>query len=311
MRYQTMSLEQCFEGEKRIMMEGALGERLKREYRLEPDLHVALAAMVETEQGRTALRALWGEYRSIAQAHGLPFLAATPTRRADRDRIRLSGYSGAILKDNVDLLRAIGAEDLLPMYVGGLMGCKGDAYTGEGALHEQEARRYHAWQAKSLVKAGVDFLMAGIMPTVPEAAGMAQAMSETGLPYLISFTIQEDGRLIDGTTIHDAIVRIDRAAQTRPVCYMTNCVHPAIVRQALAQPWNRTAVVWERFRGVQANTSLLPYAELDGAADLHCSDPCALALEMEALSREMDLKIWGGCCGTDGRHMEEMAKRIE
>ena len=66
------------------------------------------------------------------------------------------------------------------------------------------------------------------------------------------------------------------------------------------KPWRSRGTepqLWERFQGVQANTSPLPYAQLDGAADLHCTDPCALALEMEALGREMNLKIWGGCCG--------------
>lgn len=306
-----MGLEQCFQREKYIMMEGALGERLKREYGLKPDPFVGLAAMVETEQGRAALRELWGEYRSIAQAHRLPFLAATPTRRANLERIGHSGRGGSILEDNVDFLRQIKAESPLGMYVGGLMGCKGDAYTGGGALCEQEARKFHSWQAERLAKAGADFLMAGIMPTVPEAVGMAQAMAETGLPYLISFTIQSDGRLIDGTSIHDAIVHIDAAVRTPPLCYMTNCVHPAIVRQAVTQPWNRTAVIQKRFQGVQANTSPLPYAQLDGAADLYCTEPGALAQEMEALSRQLDLKIWGGCCGTDGRHMREMAGRMK
>ena len=306
-----ISLEKCFQREKHILMEGALGERLKREYQLTPDPVVALASMTETEQGRTALGEIWGEYIAIAQKYRLPFLATTPTRRANRERISLSGFGDSILKDNVDFLKEIRAESPISMYVGGLMGCKGDAYTGEGALCEREAQTFHGWQVEALAEAGVDFLMAGIMPTLPEAVGMARAMSETDLPYLISFTIREDGRLIDGTSIHDAIIRIDGAVSTRPVCYMINCVHPVIVRKALAQPWNRTTAVQERFQGVQANTSPLPYARLDGATDLHCTDPCALALEMAALGREMKLKIWGGCCGTDSRHMEEMAKRMK
>lgn len=304
-------LEQCFHRENHLLMEGALGERLKREYQLAPDPVVALASMVETAQGRTALGEIWGEYIAIAQKYRLPFLATTPTRRANRERISLSGFGDSILKDNVDFLKEIRAESPTSMYVGGLMGCKGDAYTGAGALGEREARVFHSWQAQRLAAAGVDFLMAGIMPTAPEAAGMARAMSETGLPYFISFTIQADGRLIDGTSIHDAIVHIDGAVRIRPVCYMANCVHPTIVRKALAQPWNRTTAVQERFQGVQANTSPLPYAQLDGATDLHCTDPRALALEMAALRREMNLKIWGGCCGTDSRHMEEMAKRMK
>ena len=47
-----------------------------------------------------------------------------------------------------------------------------------------------------LNEADVDFLYAGIMPVLSEAAGMARAMSETGLPYIISFTVQQNGSFI-------------------------------------------------------------------------------------------------------------------
>ena len=196
------------------------------------------------------------------------------------------------------------------MYVGGLMGCKGDAYTGEGALAEQEAFSFHRWTVEQFYKAGADFLYAGIMPVLSEAAGLARAIDDTGLPYIISFTIQEDGKLIDGTTIADAIRYIDSITTNKPVCYMTNCVHPSIVRQALMQPFNRNDMVRERFRGIQANTSPLSYAELDGAEDLHCSEPEDFAEEMIKLQSVADIKIWGGCCGTDCRHMACVARKL-
>lgn len=147
------------------------------------------------------------------------------------------------------------------------------------------------------------------MPTLPEAAGMAQAMSDTGLPYIISFTIQADGRLIDGTTIADAIDWIDRAADHAPACYMTNCVHPSIVFRALEQPFNRCEIVARRFLGVQANTSPLSYKALDGAVELKSSEPEALGRSMMRLREVMDIRIFGGCCGTDERHMEAIARR--
>lgn len=154
-------------------------------------------------------------------------------------------------------------------------------------------------------------MYAGIMPTLFEAAGLARAIDDTGLPYIISFTIQADGKLIDGTTITDAIRYIDRVTTNKPVCYMTNCVHPSIVCKALAQPFNQNETVKERFLGIQANTSPLSYAELDGAEELHCSEPEEFAEEMIKLQRVTDIKIWGGCCGTDHRHMEYLARKVK
>ena len=92
---------------------------------------------------------------------------------------------------------------------------------------------------------------------------------------------------------------------------MTNCVHPSVVCKALLQSFNWNETVKERFLGIQANTSPLSYAELDGAEDLHCSEPEEFAEEVIKLQRVADIKIWGGCCGTDCRHMECVARKVE
>lgn len=313
-----MSFTECIKQNSSILMEGALGERLKKEYGLKFDDHVAMAKLIYDEKGANALNELWQGYMDIARQYQLPFLAATPTRRANQERVKQAGYSESIIYDNVCFLREIQKNSGLEMYIGGLVGCKGDAYTGEGALTEEEAYHFHKWQADSFASAKVDFLYAGIMPVLSEAAGMAQAMADTGLPYMISFTIQSDGKLIDGTTITEAIQYIDCKTTRNPICYMTNCVHPEIVFQALSQPFNRNQTIHSRFWGIQANTSPLSYAELDRAAeegaessiDLKCSEPEKFAEEMLKLRKINSFKIWGGCCGTDQRHMKFVARKL-
>ena len=306
-----MNFRECLNQNQFVLMEGALGERLKREYSLAFDEHIAMAGLIYEEKGASALRTLWNEYTDIARKHQLPFIATTPTRRANRERIAKSNYSETVIWDNVAFLKNIQRNCGIEMYVGGLMGCKGDAYTGEGALTEREALEFHKWTVEQFYKADVNFLYAGIMPTLPEAAGLARAIDDTGVPYIISFTVQQDGKLIDGTTIADAIRYIDGITTNQPVCYMTNCAHPSIVCKALTQPFNRNETVRERFRGIQANTSPLSYAELDGAEDLHCSEPEDFAEEMIKLQSVADIKIWGGCCGTDCRHMEFVARKLK
>jgi len=305
-----MNFRQCIEQQNSILMEGALGERLKREYNLQLDDNVGLAKLVYDPNGQFALKSIWQEYIQIAKAYQLPFLAMTPTRRANKECVDRAGCDASIITDNVQFLRSIQQESQIEMYIGGLMGCKGDAYTGKNALSENDAHVFHSWQAKLFGEANVDFLFAGIMPTLPEAAGMAKAMADTGVPYIISFTIQNDGRLIDGTTIHDAIAYIDGAVMVKPMCYMTNCVHPRIVHDALSKSFNQSDLVQKRFLGIQANTSPLSYEELDGSIDLKCSDPESFAEEMMSLRRDNKIKIFGGCCGTDNRHMEQVARRL-
>lgn len=305
-----MDFLQCFQQCDTLMMEGALGERLKREFFLQFDPHVAMARLVCSEEGSAALRNLWRGYREVADRFGFPFLATTPTRRANLERMRRGGFSAETIGENLRFLRSVQKERPTPMFVGGLMGCKGDAYTGEGALSVREARRFHAWQAEKFAVAGADFLMAAIMPTLSESIGMAQALSDVGTPYLISFTIQADGRLIDGTSISEAIETIDRETIHPPVCYMTNCVHPRIVFSALTQKCNQTDWVQERFLGIQANTSPLSYAELDRSEELKCSSPEILAEEMVRLREISRIKLFGGCCGTDVTHLEAIGRKL-
>ncbi|MGE4353034.1 MAG: homocysteine S-methyltransferase family protein [Oscillospiraceae bacterium] len=305
-----MHFKTCIEKRHSILMEGALGERLKREFHLNFDKYVMMAKLIYDTNGRFALKSLWQEYINIAAKYELPFLATTPTRRANKERVEQASCNSEIIIDNVKFLHKIQQESNLEMYVGGLMGCRGDAYTGKNALSARDARIFHKWQADLFCAAEADFLYAGIMPTLPEATGMAQAMSETGLPYIISFTIQKDGKLIDGTTISKAIATIDNSVDGKPICYMANCVHPSIVYEALSQPFNQNTLVKNRFLGIQANTSPLSYAELDGSLDLKCSDPMQFAEAMLKLRNISNIKIFGGCCGTDNRHMEQIAKRL-
>ena len=306
-----MDFETCIASHSSVLMEGALGERLKREYGLTINGSVAMADLIYSQQGRLALDTLWRGYMGIAEKYNLPFLATTPTRRANKQQVIQAGYDEAIIEDNVRFLRKINETSNIEMYIGGLMGCKGDAYTGAGALNIEEAHDFHHWQAQLFKFAKADFLYAGIMPVLTEATGMARAMSDTGIPYIISFTIQKDGKLIDGHTIDYAIRFIDDNVSRKPVCYMTNCVHPAILRSALSQPENRTEAVRARFCGIQANAACLSLQELDNSCALKTSDAKELAEEFRLLHRDFPLKIYGGCCGTDDSHIREMIKVLQ
>lgn len=305
-----------------MLMEGALGTRLKAEYGLEFDEAVAMAGLVYQENAREALGRLWGEYYQVAAAAGWPFLATTPTRRANRERVRASRFSPErIIGDNVDFLKEVrlscqegprAGAFAPPMYIGGLMGCRGDAYRADQALTPEEGEYFHRWQAERFAGAGMDFLYAGIMPALPEAIGMAKAMAGTGLPYLISFMVRRDGRLPDGTPVSAAVREIDRQTGSAgmPLCYMSNCVYPGILAAALAAPENRTPWLYQRFRGIQANASALSPEELEASAGPLAAEPDEWAAEVAKLRRLMRLTIVGGCCGTNAGHLASVVRAL-
>lgn len=298
------------------MTEGALGIRLRNEYGIVYDSEVANASLIYREDARAAIRKITGQYLEIATGYQLPMMFMTLTRRASRDNVRNSSYNAALIRDNVEFYRSMLKEAMdrnpahTELYLGGMMGCKGDAYKGTGSLTVNEAYEYHSWQTELFAEAKVDFLYAAIMPTLPEAIGMAKAMSETGLPYIISLMIRANGRMIDGTTIHTAIETIENSIEIKPIFYMTNCVHPVNVGKALAWEFNQTELVRKRFRGIQANASPLTPEELDGRSDVISSEPSELAEEIMKLHLSHGFQVLGGCCGTDERHIEELAMRI-
>lgn len=306
-----MNFETCFNTSSAILMEGALGERLKREFNIKFDDIVAMAGLIYNPDSKQAMQNIFEEYMKIAEKYDLPFIATTPTRRANKERVMQSDFNEKIIEDNVRFLQQIKNNTSSNMFVGGLMGCKGDAYKAKEILSIEEAKEFHSWQANLFKNSGVDFLFAGIMPTLTEAIGMAKAIEITGVPYIISFMIRDDGKLIDGTSIHNAILNIDNATVQKPICYMTNCVHPTVLRKALSFSFNKTKLVKERFCGIQANTSPLSPEELDNCCDLKSSDSVSLARDMMELYKYCTPKIFGGCCGTDNRHIEEIAKRLK
>ena len=303
-----MDFETVFRESPLVLTEAALVERLRHECGARLDEHVNHAGLLYDAPGDLAR--LYRQYAAIARRFGLPLLLMTPTRRANVQTIARSAYRDRdLLADGVAFLERL-REESGPFFIGGHLGCKGDAYAAAGGLDRDEARRFHRRQVARFAGTRADFLFAGIMPALPEAAGMAEAMAESGLPYILSFMIRKDGRLLDGTGIAEAVARIDEAADPPPLCYMANCVHPANLRLALENPVNRGAENLRRFMGLQANASPLGPEELDRCGTLQRADFDEMVGEMMRLHREFGLKILGGCCGTDDRFLEKLASAM-
>jgi S-methylmethionine-dependent homocysteine/selenocysteine methylase len=266
------------------------------------------AAFVHDVDGRQALRALYDEYLDVAEHARLPVLLFTPSWRANRERVLESGAGATINEDGATFVADV--LDRRPWAVdqarvGGLLGCRGDCYLPAEGLAADAARSFHAWQAERLAAGGVDFLMAATMPAVPEAIGMARALADTGLPYLVSFVVDRRGRVLDGTPLAEACGRVDDACTRAPLGYLVNCAHPSFVDLVIGGEPSPA-----RWIGMQANASSLDHDRLDEAADLHADDVDDWATRMVALHRDHGLRILGGCCGTGREHLEGVVRRL-
>ncbi len=110
--------------------------------------------------------------------------------------------------------------------------------------------------------------------------------------------LRKDGCLIDGTPIYKAIEIIDNNVNPMPICYIANCIHPTNLRLALSNVKNKNKPQLTRFKGIQANASILSPEELNNCNTLHQGDFKIMIEEMRLLYLESGLKIFGGCCGT-------------
>jgi S-methylmethionine-dependent homocysteine/selenocysteine methylase len=297
-----------------VLGEGAVIERLRRNSDFELDPALVNSAFIYDDAKRAALEEICRQYLEIGFQHGLPLLLSTPTWRASRERIAAAGYAGQDVNgDNfrfLDALRNSYGRYAKKVVICGLLSCRGDAYRPAEALGAAEARKFHTWQAERLAAAGVDFLLAATLPALSEATGLASALAGTGKPYIVSFVVRPEGMLLDGTPLKEAIAAIDVGVSPRPLAYLVNCTHASIFKAALLHEVNSSPLVRERIAGLLANTAALNPEELDNSTGLVEEEPETFARSVAGLHEELGMKILGGCCGTDDRHIRCLAKRL-
>ena len=265
----------------------------------------AAFVLLDDEAGLDHLRRYYEPYIALARESGAGFVLESPTWRASPGWAARLGVSA----EKLDALnrRAIALMEELreragdvPVVISGCVGPEGDGYRPAELLSPSAARDYHSTQIGTFADTAADMVTAITMTYADEAIGVTQAAQAAGLPAVISFTLEIDGRLPNGQGLGEAILEVDEATGGAPSYYMINCAHPTHFDDVLAtdEPWR------DRIRGLRANASTKSHDELDEAEELDDGDPDDLGARYAALrSRLPNLNVVGGCCGTDHRHV--------
>jgi homocysteine S-methyltransferase len=185
-----------------------------------------------------------------------------------------------------------------------VIGPRGDGYVPGRVMSVDEAASYHAPQVEAFADTSADLLSAMTLNYVEEAIGIAHAAQRAAMPVVISFTVETDGKLPTGQSLRDAIELVEAATAGYPAYYGVNCAHPCHIEPALGEPgaWTR------RIRSLRANASRMSHAELNDSSELDAGDPAELGRDYVALKRRLpQLNVLGGCCGTDARHVAQIA----
>jgi len=274
----------------------------------------AAFVLIDDDRGTAALDAYFRRHVDIAVQHGCGVILEAPTWRASRDWGARIGYPAAELRrvnrSAVGLLSAVRGDypdaASSPVVVSGCVGPRADAYSPAERMQADEAEAYHGEQISVLAAAGVDLVHAMTITYAAEAIGIARAAGRASVPAAISFTTETNGRLPDGTALADAVAEVDAATGGAPAYYGVNCAHPSHFAPALPG-----GALGARVRSVRANASRMSHAELDESPALDEGDPMELAGDYLRLRAEHPaITIFGGCCGTDARHMEAIADAV-
>ncbi|KRB50119.1 homocysteine methyltransferase [Rhizobium sp. Root708] len=268
--------------------------------------HFASFVMLSSQDGRDRLKAYYRRYLEIARKHGAGFILDTPTWRANPDWGEKLHYTREALHAaniaGIDLLAELRAkyeQPERPIVLSGAIGPRGDGYKA-GNMDATESEDYHSVQIGSFAESEADMVAAFTLTNIDEAIGVARASAARGMPCAISFTVETDGRLVTGRTMQDAIETTDAATGGSVAYYMINCAHPTHFTEAL----DHRAGWTKRIYGLRANASRMSHAELDESETLDAGDPVDLGQRYKELMQTMPhVRIVGGCCGTDHRHV--------
>jgi S-methylmethionine-dependent homocysteine/selenocysteine methylase len=267
--------------------------------------------LLKSREGEQLLRRYYLSYAELAKKFKTGLILESATWRANPDWAFKLGYTRQELAEVnrkaihlLDEIRKKYESPDMPVVISGCIGPRGDGYIPSLVMSVEEAIQYHTAQITAFCETNADLVTAMTLNYAEEAIGIAMASKELKMPAVISFTVETDGHLPTGQTLKDAIEQTDRATGFYPAYYMLNCAHPSHFESTLkpGESWMR------RIGGIRANSSKKSHEELNESTELDIGNPEELGQHYARLTKLLpQFNIMGGCCGTDCRHVEQIA----
>lgn len=271
----------------------------------------AACVLLDDPVARDAMTAYFKRYINLAKTGETGFVLDTGTWRSGPHWAQDVGTSAAdMLRLSRDAVRFAAAirdseeTDTTPIIINGVVGPAGDGYSPDALLSPAESETTHTAQIAAMVEEGAELISAVTMTHTGEAIGIVRAAQRAKTPVVISFTVETDGHLPTGQPLSEAIAEVDAATDSAPIYYMVNCAHPDHFSHRLTEgDW------LTRIGGVRANASRMSHAELDEAEELDDGNPEEFG-ELYGKFNLPGLRVIGGCCGSDDRHVGCAARHV-
>jgi len=221
-----------------------------------------------------------------------PFGFADKVRLINRAGVRIAREAAGFARNERD-----------QAFVGAAIGPLGVRLEPLGSTTIDEARSIFREQIEALVEAGVDCLMLETFRDLNEVRAAVEAAREAAGPDMVvmaHLSIEDDGRLQDGTSIED----FTRALDAMPVDVIgLNCSSgPKVMLETLEKMGAYT----------HKPLSALPNAGLPASVDGRNIYLCSAEYMAQYAARfiKAGARIVGGCCGTTPEHVKEIRNEV-
>ncbi len=285
-----------FEPHKTYILDGAFGTELQRQgYSTKLPLWSAQALFDHPD----VVRNIHKEYILAGSD-----IITTNTFRTQRRTLAKAGLESETERINhLAVQLCVEARDQAnvnrPVLIAGSLTTLEDCYRVDLVPDDETLQREHTEQANILGATPIDFFLLETFNTIREAKAATQAASATGKPVAVSFVINNDGNLLSGETLAEAVTALE---PFNPVAYLINCVSTTTATLGL-----------EKLKAVTTKP-IGAYANGDGHAD----DDQGWLFEEKNLTQQyteaclnwkkIGATIIGGCCGSNPAYTKAYAK---
>ncbi len=229
--------------------------------------------------------------RSYAQAGSNVVYA--PTFLANAGNLKMYGLSEQVQRLNTTLVQTV-KESLqgMPVLVAGDMSTTGLIPEPFGETEFVHLIGIYAEQASALAEAGADLLVVETMSSLCECRAAVLGARQTGLPLMVTMTVDAEGRTMWGDDVLASLVTLQDMGI---FAFGLNC----------SQGPEDMVDLFQR---------IAPYAKVPLAAKPNAGEPPLSAVQFSdrcAKLMRRGVQIIGGCCGTDPTYVEALRHMVD
>lgn len=192
--------------------------------------------------------------------------------------------------------------------VAGSMGPTGEILEPAGTTSIADAQAAYTEQAFALAEGGADVLWIETLSSLEESQAAVAAASKTGLPIVLTLSIDTNGRTMMGVTAAD-IVNLQKELPAPLAGYGTNCgLGASEVIAAIMNMQNAGKIDGRDDVLIAKGNCGIP--EWNGGEISYSGTPELMAVYAK-LAVDAGARIVGGCCGTTPEHVASMRKAID